>query len=218
MADLRRQKDSPIQIAYVIPIHLPPAADAQAHASVRGNWRFPHIFQKMGARIRVSTKSLIDNMADQWYQRNVLGPSESFLRQQKRLRANKVAMCRNERLNPQTLKGQAFCCVWEKEFQCFEKHGIAGEKRAQSFLHDRSVALAEGWRVTMSLLDDRLYCSLRRRTCSRRLAPSFGLPLLNPHCAIDHPIEPDRASGISGLAGAEVGCSTQRLHLPQRRA
>src|ERR1700740_3013864 len=33
MTNLRRQEDSPIQIADVIPIHVAPAADAQAHAS-----------------------------------------------------------------------------------------------------------------------------------------------------------------------------------------
>src|SRR5208282_6758412 len=104
MTDIGRQKDSPIEIAYVIPIHLTPAADAQAHTSVRGNWRFPHIFQKMRARGSVSAKSLIDNFADQRDQRNILGTSESFLRQQKRLRADKVAVHPNKRLNPQTLK------------------------------------------------------------------------------------------------------------------
>ena len=79
MADLRRQKDPPIQIAYVVPIHVPPAADAQAHASVWGNWRFSHIFQKIWAPASVRTKSLIYNMADQRNQLNVLRPSESFL-------------------------------------------------------------------------------------------------------------------------------------------
>jgi hypothetical protein len=49
-------------------------------------------------------------------------------------------MCRDDRLKPQTLKGQAFCRIWEKEFQRFEKNGISGESSAQSVLHDRSVA------------------------------------------------------------------------------
>src|SRR5215469_17482107 len=116
MADLRRQKDSPIQIAYVIPIHIPPAADAQTQASVGRNWRFPHKFQKMRAPTSVSAKGLIYNMADQRNHLNVLGPSKSFLGQQKAFNANKIAMCSNERLNAQALKGQAFCCVWENEF------------------------------------------------------------------------------------------------------
>src|ERR1700745_111288 len=135
MADLRRQKDPPIQIAYVVPIHVPPAADAQAHASVRGNWRFSHIIQKMWAPTSVRMKSLIYNMADQRNQLNVLGPSESFLRQQKRFHANKVAMCGDERLKAQTLKGQALCCVWENQFWCFEKN-ISGESSAHSFQHN----------------------------------------------------------------------------------
>src|ERR1700761_4205260 len=136
MANLRRQKDTPIQIADVVPIHLPPAAHAQAHASVWGNWRFSHIFQKMWAPTSVRTKSLIYNMADQRNQRNVLRPSESFLRQQKRFHANKVAMYGDERLKAQTLKGQALCCVWQNPFQRFEKNGISGESSAHGFQHD----------------------------------------------------------------------------------
>src|SRR5215472_7189272 len=116
MADLRRQKDSPIQIAYVIPIHIPPAADAQTHASVRRNWRFPQIFQKMRTPTSVCAKRLIYNMADQRNHLNVLGPSKSFLTQQKGFNANKIAMCSNERLNAKALKGQALCCVRENEF------------------------------------------------------------------------------------------------------
>src|ERR1700739_3522339 len=92
MADLGRQKDPPIQIAYVVPIHVPPAANAQAHASVWGNWRFSHIFQKMWAPTSVRTKSLIYDIADQRNQLNVLRPSESFLRQQKGLHATEVLM------------------------------------------------------------------------------------------------------------------------------
>jgi hypothetical protein len=69
----------------------------------------------MWARGSESAKSLIDHGADQRKHRNILGTSESLLRQQKRLRADKVAMFRNKRLNPQSLKGQALCGVWEKE-------------------------------------------------------------------------------------------------------
>src|SRR5579859_7337692 len=115
MADLRRQKDPPIQIAYVVPIHVPPAADAQAHASVRGKWRFSHIFQKMWAPTSVRAKSRIYNMADQRNQLNVLRPSESFLRQQKRFHVNKIAMCGDGGLKAQILKGQPRCFVWENQ-------------------------------------------------------------------------------------------------------
>ena len=152
MADLRRQKDSPIEIAHVVPIDLPPAADAQAQASVRGDGSFPHIVQKMWARISVSTKSLIHSITDQSSQRNLLGAPESFLWQQKRFRAEKVAVCRNERLNPQTLKGQALCCVGEKEFQCPEKNGISGESSAQSSCTIDPLLFAEIRRVTIAFL------------------------------------------------------------------
>src|SRR5215469_3559289 len=127
MADLGRQKDSPIKIANVIPIHVPPAADAQTHASVWGNWRFLHIFQKMRSRTSVSTKRLIYNMTNQGNQGHVLASPESFLGQQERFRAKKVAMYRNDRLSPQILKGQALCCIWENQFQCFEKNGTSGQ-------------------------------------------------------------------------------------------
>jgi hypothetical protein len=140
MANLRRQEDSPIQIAYVIPIQLTPAADAQAHASIGGNWRFPHMFQKMWSSTSVSAKSLVYDMADQSNQRNVLGAPASFLRQQKRLLANKVAMRRNEWLNPQTLNGQVLGRVWENQFQSFENKGILRESSTHDFLDDGSVA------------------------------------------------------------------------------
>jgi len=177
MADLGRQKDSPIEIAHVVPIYLSPAADAQAQASVRGDGSFPHIVQKMWARMSVSTKSLIHSIADQSSQRNVLGASESFLWQQKRFRAEKVAVCRNERLNPQTLKGQALCRVWEKEIQCSQNRGISGENRSQSILYDRSVAFHRRSARNHSLLAGRLFhCSLRRRACSVRSTVSIRLP------------------------------------------
>ncbi len=94
------------------------------------------MFEEMWAPTRVSTKSLIYNMANQRNQLNVLRPSESFLRQQKRFHVNKVAMYGDERLKAQTLKGQALCFVWENQFQSFEKNGISGESIAHSFPHD----------------------------------------------------------------------------------
>ena len=219
MADLRRQKDAPIQIAYVIPIHMPPAVDAQAQASIRGDRRLPHVFQKMRARRRVRAKSLIDNSAHEGNERNVLGTSESFLRQQKRFLADKVAMRPQRKVESVNPERTSSLLRLGKGIPVLRQDWDFGRKSAQSFLHDRSLALRGRLARIHGFLVERLFnLSLRRRTCSRRLAPSFGLPLLNPHCAIDHPIEPDRASGISGLAGAEVGCSTQRLHLPQRRA
>jgi hypothetical protein len=84
----------------------------------------------MRARTGVSAESLIHGVADQRKQRKILGTSESLLRQQKRLRADKVAMCRDKRLNSQTLKGQALCWVREKEFQHSGNSGVSGENSA----------------------------------------------------------------------------------------
>jgi hypothetical protein len=39
------------------------------------------------------------------------------------LRADRVAMRRNDRLNPQILKGQALWRVCEKEVECWEERG-----------------------------------------------------------------------------------------------
>jgi hypothetical protein len=69
-----------------------------------------------------------------------MGTSESFPRQQKRFRADKVAMRPNGRLNPQTLKRQVLCCVWENEFEGCEESGISGANSAQNFREDGGFA------------------------------------------------------------------------------
>ena len=129
MADLGRQKDSQIEVAYVIPIYVAPAADTQPQASIGRDWRLPDVFQKMRACGSESAESLIDDTANEREQRDILRASQSFFRQQKRFRADKVAMFRDKRLNSQILKGGVVCCVCEKKIERLEKAGIFVENR-----------------------------------------------------------------------------------------
>jgi len=48
----------------------------------------------------VSTQSRVDNIAEQRNQRKVPGTSESFFRQEKRFRADQIAMRGDDRWNP----------------------------------------------------------------------------------------------------------------------